>query len=198
MFFWLHLFGFPFFFVRGMIRFQGQEQGNGIEIEISNAVVEEEVAEEIKEAAEAAAEEESAEEIEKAAEAVAEEESAEEIEEAAEAVAEEESAEEIEEVAEEEIEEAVKPTAVEKEEAGEEPKKAEPSRKEKKQEKKQNKPVKDADERDLTFETTGGRQTTLETIAEKIPDGVDTAYIRLEENKIYWVKGKETGTIDIW
>ena len=151
-------FGFPFFFVRGMIRFQGQEQGNGIEIEISNAVVEEEVAEEIKEAAEAAAEEESA----------------------------------------EEIEEAVKPTAVEKEEAGEEPKKAEPSRKEKKQEKKQNKPVKDADERDLTFETTGGRQTTLETIAEKIPDGVDTAYIRLEENKIYWVKGKETGTIDIW
>ena len=174
MFFWLHLFGFPFFFVRGMIRFQGQEQGNGIEIEISNAVVEEEVAEEIKEAAEAAAEEESAEEIEKAAEAVAEEESA------------------------EEIEEAVKPTAVEKEEAGEEPKKAEPSRKEKKQEKKQNKPVKDADERDLTFETTGGRQTTLETIAEKIPDGVDTAYIRLEENKIYWVKGKETGTIDIW
>ncbi len=59
------------------------------------------------------------------------------------------------------------------------------------------KPGKETDE-NLTFETAGGRQTTLEALAEKIPEDADTAYIRLEENKIYWVKGKETGTIDIW
>ena len=51
---------------------------------------------------------------------------------------------------------------------------------------------------DLVFETNGGRQITPEAITERVPKGVDAAYIKLEENKIYWVKGTETGAVDIW
>lgn len=51
---------------------------------------------------------------------------------------------------------------------------------------------------DMIFETNGGRQITPEAIAQKIPKGADAAYIKLEENKIYWVKGMETGSVDIW
>jgi len=51
---------------------------------------------------------------------------------------------------------------------------------------------------DMVFETNGGRQITPEAIAEKVPKGCDAAYIKLEENKIYWVKGEETGSVDIW
>ena len=28
----------------------------------------------------------------------------------------------------------------------------------------------------------------------KVPKGCDAAYVKLEENKIYWVKGEETGS----
>ena len=51
---------------------------------------------------------------------------------------------------------------------------------------------------DMIFETNGGRQITPEAVAERVPKGVDAAYIKLEENKIYWVKGTETGAVDIW
>ena len=27
---------------------------------------------------------------------------------------------------------------------------------------------------------------------------VDAVYIRIDENKAYWVRGKETGAIDLW
>ena len=50
----------------------------------------------------------------------------------------------------------------------------------------------------MIFETNAGQQITTEAIAERIPKGVDAAYIKLEENKIYWVKGEETGSVDIW
>lgn len=51
---------------------------------------------------------------------------------------------------------------------------------------------------DMVFETNGGKQITPEAIAARIPKGADAAYIKLEENKIYWVKGTETGVVDIW
>ena len=50
----------------------------------------------------------------------------------------------------------------------------------------------------LVFETSMGRQITPEEVAAKVPKGADAAYIKLEENKIYWVKGDETGAVDIW
>ena len=51
---------------------------------------------------------------------------------------------------------------------------------------------------DMIFETNGGRQIKPEEIAERVPKGVDAAYVKLEDNKIYWVKGTETGSVDIW
>ncbi len=41
-------------------------------------------------------------------------------------------------------------------------------------------------------------QIKPEEIVEKIPKGCNAAYVKLEENKIYWVKDEETGAVDIW
>ena len=43
----------------------------------------------------------------------------------------------------------------------------------------------------------GGAISTDE-IAKKIPKGANAVYVRVDENKLYWVKGKETGDVDIW
>lgn len=51
---------------------------------------------------------------------------------------------------------------------------------------------------DMIFETNDGRQISSDAIAEKVPKGADTAYIKLDDNKIYWVKGEETGSVEIW
>ena len=51
---------------------------------------------------------------------------------------------------------------------------------------------------DIVFESNGGMQIKPEEIAEKVPKGCDAAYVKLEENKIYWVKDEETGAVDIW
>ena len=62
------------------------------------------------------------------------------------------------------------------------------------------KPVKKvkAAKMNLVFESSMGGQITPEEIAAKVPKGSDAAYIKLEKNKIYWVKGEETGSVDIW
>jgi len=51
---------------------------------------------------------------------------------------------------------------------------------------------------DIVFESNGGLQIKPEEIVDKVPKGCDAAYVKLEENKIYWVKGEETGSVDIW
>ena len=51
---------------------------------------------------------------------------------------------------------------------------------------------------DIVFEANDGMQVKPEEIAGKVPKGCDAAYVKLEENKIYWVKGEETGAVDIW
>jgi len=43
----------------------------------------------------------------------------------------------------------------------------------------------------------GGNITAAE-IAEKIPAGADTVFVRVHENKLWWVKDDETGSVDIW
>jgi hypothetical protein len=43
----------------------------------------------------------------------------------------------------------------------------------------------------------GGAITTDE-IAEKIPKDADSVYVRVDENMLYWVKGEETGAVNIW
>ena len=42
----------------------------------------------------------------------------------------------------------------------------------------------------------GGSITPEEVLAKTGP--VDSVYIRVDENKAYWVKGEETGSVDLW
>ena len=42
-----------------------------------------------------------------------------------------------------------------------------------------------------------GVSITPDEILQKIGE-VDAVYIRVDENKAYWVKGEETGSIDLW
>ena len=43
-----------------------------------------------------------------------------------------------------------------------------------------------------------GGEISTDEIAEKLPEGVRSVYVRVDENKLYWVKGDETGSVDIW
>ena len=43
-----------------------------------------------------------------------------------------------------------------------------------------------------------GGAITPEQILSKIPAGSDSVYVRVDENKLYWVKGDENGAVDIW
>ena len=43
----------------------------------------------------------------------------------------------------------------------------------------------------------GGAVSTDE-IAKKVPEGTDSVYVKVDENMLYWVRGKETGAVNIW
>lgn len=42
----------------------------------------------------------------------------------------------------------------------------------------------------------GGEITPAEILAKVGP--VDQVYVRVDENKLYWDKGKESGSVEIW
>ena len=39
---------------------------------------------------------------------------------------------------------------------------------------------------------------TPEEVLDRIPEGCDEVYIKPEENKAYWVKGEDSGSITLW
>ena len=43
----------------------------------------------------------------------------------------------------------------------------------------------------------GGEITSAEILA-KVGSDVDRVYVRVDQNKAYWVKGEETGSVDLW
>mgnify|MGYP007056162595 FL=1 len=43
-----------------------------------------------------------------------------------------------------------------------------------------------------------GGNITAEEIAAKIPAGSDSVFVRVDQNKLWWIKGEETGSVDIW
>ena len=134
-----------------------------------------------------------------AAEVVAEEVIAEEA--AEDATAEEETVEE------EQTEVQAEEVAAEEEIVTEEPVAAEPAKKasEKKAaakvEKAMKKPAAKAKAAKLTIEIQSpmGGSITPEEIAAKIPKDTTNVYVRIDENKLYWVKKNgETGSVEIW
>ena len=43
-----------------------------------------------------------------------------------------------------------------------------------------------------------GGSISTDAIADKVPEGTDSVYVKVDENMLYWVKGKETGSVNIW
>ena len=43
----------------------------------------------------------------------------------------------------------------------------------------------------------GGNITPAE-IAAKLPEGVESVFVRVDQNKLWWIRGDETGSVDIW
>ena len=56
---------------------------------------------------------------------------------------------------------------------------------------------KKAPKNEIILQSPTGSNITLEDILAKTGP-VDEAYIRPDHNKIYWVRGEETGSIDLW
>ena len=50
----------------------------------------------------------------------------------------------------------------------------------------------------IVIQSAMGGAISTDEIAAKVPKGVDSVYVRVDENKLYWVKGDETGSVDIW
>lgn len=43
----------------------------------------------------------------------------------------------------------------------------------------------------------GGNITPAE-IVKKLPKGVESVFVRVDQNKLWWIKGEESGSVDIW
>ena len=43
-----------------------------------------------------------------------------------------------------------------------------------------------------------GGNMTPEQIESKMPAGVESVYVRVDQNLIWWVRGDETGAVEIW
>ena len=43
-----------------------------------------------------------------------------------------------------------------------------------------------------------GGSISTDAIAAKIPQDADSVYVRVDENMLYWVRGSETGAVNIW
>ena len=52
--------------------------------------------------------------------------------------------------------------------------------------------------REIIVQSPMGGNITAEEIAAKIPAGADSVFVRVDQNKLWWIKGEETGSVDIW
>lgn len=43
-----------------------------------------------------------------------------------------------------------------------------------------------------------GGNITSEEIAAKLPKDAEMVFVCVDQNKLWWIKGEETGSVDIW
>ena len=43
-----------------------------------------------------------------------------------------------------------------------------------------------------------GGNITPEEVAAKMPEGTECCFVRVDQNLIWWVRGDETGAVEIW
>ena len=51
---------------------------------------------------------------------------------------------------------------------------------------------------EIIIQSPMGGAISTDEIIKKIPNGSEAVYVRVDENKLYWVKGQDTGSVDIW
>ena len=51
---------------------------------------------------------------------------------------------------------------------------------------------------DIVIQSPMGGEITAEEILAKLPLPVDKVYIRVDQNAAYWVKGDESGAVNLW
>ncbi|MBR2257277.1 MAG: helix-turn-helix transcriptional regulator [Blautia sp.] len=50
----------------------------------------------------------------------------------------------------------------------------------------------------LIIQSMLGGTITTEEILSRVPDDAEKVYVKPEENKAYWVRGEESGSVDLW
>ena len=51
---------------------------------------------------------------------------------------------------------------------------------------------------EIIIQSPMGGEITPEQVIAKLPAGVDCVFIRVDQNKLWWIRGDETGHVDIW
>ena len=51
---------------------------------------------------------------------------------------------------------------------------------------------------EIVIQSPMGGNITSEEIAAKLPKDAETVFVRVDQNKLWWIKGEETGSVDIW
>lgn len=64
----------------------------------------------------------------------------------------------------------------------------------------ENKPVKKTktSKLEIYVQSPMGGNITPEEILAKMPEGVEACFVRIDQNLIWWVRGEETGAVEIW
>jgi len=51
---------------------------------------------------------------------------------------------------------------------------------------------------EIVIQSPMGGIITPEEIAAKLPKGAKQVYVRVDQNKLWWISDEETGSVDIW
>ena len=58
--------------------------------------------------------------------------------------------------------------------------------------------MKNAKNLEIYIQSPLGGNITPEEIRARLPQGTESCYVRVDQNLIWWVRGDETGAIEIW
>ena len=64
--------------------------------------------------------------------------------------------------------------------------------------KREGKAMKKAPKLEIYIQSPLGGNITPEQVEAMLPEGTESAYIRVDQNLIWWVRGEETGAVEIW
>ena len=57
---------------------------------------------------------------------------------------------------------------------------------------------KNAKKLEIYIQSPLGGNIMPEQIEKMLPEGTESAYVRVDQNLIWWVRGDETGAVEIW